>query len=122
MLKQLTALVLIAAFVIQTFSGGFVMLDYYTNTTAFATNCVNNGRPTLHCNGKCQMMQKLQQEENTNKQNPGRSNENKTEVFCSSAHQYTFQPIAVLISPDYPPFNNRPTNKIAFDFFQPPRV
>jgi hypothetical protein len=122
MLKQLTALVLIAAFVIQTFSGGFVLLDYYINTTAFATNCVNKARPTLHCNGKCQMMKKLKQEENTNKQNPGRSNENKTEVFCSSAHQYTFQPIAVLISPDYPPFNNRPTNKIAFDFFQPPRV
>jgi len=122
MLKQLIALVLITAFVIQTFSGGVVMLDYYTNTTTFAKNCVNKARPALHCNGKCQMMKKLKQQENTNKQTPGRSNENRTEVLYFSANQFIVQFIPVSIDVTYPSFKDRSTTKIAFDFFQPPRV
>ena len=34
------------------------MINYYTNTAAFAKNCVNKAKPKLHYNGKCQMMKK----------------------------------------------------------------
>ncbi len=38
----------------------------------------------MHCNGKCQMMKKLKQEENKDEQNPERKSENKNECVLSS--------------------------------------
>jgi hypothetical protein len=122
MFKQLTAIILIAAFVAQTFSSGFVMLDYYTNTATFANNCINKTRPVLHCNGKCQMMKKLKQEESRDKQNPERKNAGKNEVLYLTTVQYTCQSSVDLFSNTYPPYNSKTATGIAFGFFQPPRV
>ena len=63
MLKQITAAVLLLAFTASSFCRAVIAMDYYTNTTAYAKNCENKSLPKLHCNGKCQMMKKLQQEE-----------------------------------------------------------
>ena len=60
------------------------MADYYTNTSKYAKNCVNKAKPKMHCNGKCQMMKKLQQEEKKDQENPERKSENKSEVVLSS--------------------------------------
>ncbi|MDB5275847.1 MAG: hypothetical protein JWR61_802 [Ferruginibacter sp.] len=122
MFKQLTAIILIAAFVAQTFSGGFVMLDYYTNKATFAKNCINKARPVLYCNGKCQTMKKLKQEESRDKQNPERKNAGKNEVLYLTTDQYTCQLSANLFSNTHPPYNSKIAIGIAFDFFQPPRV
>ena len=60
------------------------MLDYYTNTAAFAKNCVNKSRPKMHCNGKCQMMKKLLEEEKKDQQMPERKFEKKIEIICAN--------------------------------------
>lgn len=57
--RLLTTVVLLTAFLVQTFSRTAVVLDYYSNTSAFARNCINKARPLLHCNGQCQLMKKL---------------------------------------------------------------
>jgi hypothetical protein len=57
--RHLTAFLLLAAFLVQSFSRTAVVVDYYSNTNTFARNCVNKARPLLHCNGKCQLMKKL---------------------------------------------------------------
>lgn len=58
------------------------MLDYYTNTASFAKNCINKARPMLHCNGKCQMMKKLQQEEKKEQQYPeSRSGSKNQDIY-----------------------------------------
>jgi len=75
MFRPLTASLFLMAFVIQMFSGQLIVLDYYANTTAFAKNCINKARPKMHCNGKCQMMKKLQQQENKDQQTPGHRSE-----------------------------------------------
>jgi len=92
MFKQIIAILLIAAFVAQTFNGAFVMLDYYTNPAAFAKNCVNTAKPKLHCNGKCQMMKKLQEEEKKDAQIPARKFEKKIGFFCSDVTVSTVHP------------------------------
>jgi hypothetical protein len=122
MFKQLTAILLIAAFVVQTFSGGLVMLDYYTNTVTFAKNCINKTRPVLHCNGKCQMMKKLKQEESRDKQNPERKNAGKNEVLYLTTDPFTAQLPGSLFTNRYPTYNCKSATGIAFGFFQPPRV
>ncbi len=88
MLKQIIAFLFLSAFVLQTFSKAFIMADYFVNTQAYAKNCENKAKPKMHCNGKCQMMKKLKQEEKKDEQNPERKMENKNEYVLSSKSFY----------------------------------
>lgn len=45
------------------------LLSYYANTKAYAEYCINKSRPKLHCNGKCQLAKKIQQEESKEQKN-----------------------------------------------------
>jgi hypothetical protein len=121
MFKHTAVILLIAAFVIQTFSSGFIMLNYYTGTGTYAKNCVNKARPALHCNGKCQLMKKLKQEESRDKQNPERKNAGKDEVLYLATELYIAPLSGSHFANTYPPYNSKPASEIAFDFFQPPR-
>ena len=76
MLKPITAIIFLLSFALQTFSSWLIVADYFTHTAAYATHCENKAKPQLHCNGKCQMMKKLQHEEQKDEQN----NENKSGI------------------------------------------
>lgn len=86
MLRAIAAIFLMTAFAVQSFQKAVIVLDYYANTASFAKNCENKARPTLHCNGKCQMIKKLKEEEKKDQQNPERKTENKDEVVSSKSH------------------------------------
>ena len=60
------------------------MGDYYSNTAAYAKNCINKAKPQMHCNGKCQMMKKLKAQEKKDQQNPERRN-SKEDVLSSKS-------------------------------------
>jgi len=79
MLKQLTAAILLLAFMASSFCRTVIVLDYFANTTAYAKSCINKARLNMHCNGKCQMMKKLEQEEKNDQENLERKAENKKE-------------------------------------------
>jgi hypothetical protein len=83
--KQITAILFLMAFALQTFSKPLLMFDYFANTKAYEKNCVNKAKPTLQCKGKCQMLKKLKQEEKKDQQNPERKAENKNEVLSSKS-------------------------------------
>lgn len=58
------------------------MADYELNKGFIAKNlCENRTRPWLHCNGECQLMKKLRQEEKKDQSNPNRKQENNNEVY-----------------------------------------
>ena len=58
------------------------MADYELNKGFIAKNlCENRTRPWLHCNGQCQLMKKLKQEEKKDQTNPNRKQENNNEVY-----------------------------------------
>ena len=83
MFKPITASIVLLAFVAQVFSGQVIQLNYYLNPAAFAKNCENKARPAMHCNGKCQVMKKIQEEEKKEQQNQEGKSVNKNEVFSS---------------------------------------
>ena len=83
MFKQVTASILFLAFSVQSFAGPFFLLDYFVNTAAYAKNCVNKAKPKMHCNGKCQVMKKIQEEQKQDQQNSERKSENKVPVLSS---------------------------------------
>lgn len=103
MFRYIIVILLLSAFAAQTFEQGFIVLSYYTNASLFARNCENKARPKMHCNGKCQMMKKLQEEEKKSQQVPERKLVNKVEVLSSKTY------FAVLPAPGVHPlssFNN----------------
>lgn len=64
--------------------GSLIILDYITHTSRYAQYCINKDKPMMHCNGKCQMMKKIQTEEKKDQDNPERKGENKNEITLSS--------------------------------------
>ncbi len=63
------------------FSSQCIRMDYLLNTAAFAKNCENKARPSIHCNGKCQMMKKLKEHDKREQQLPERKQDLKVELF-----------------------------------------
>ena len=122
MFKQLTAFFLLIAFVCQTFSNGWVMVEYYTNTAAFAKNCENKAKPAMHCNGKCQMMKKIQADESKEQQMPERRLENKIELFSCKLSNYHFENIFSEISAQIVAIEkNHSLTDISLSLFRPPQ-
>ncbi len=60
---KLIASILLVAFISQTFNQGLYYFDYLVQKSEYAKHCVNKARPKMHCNGKCQMMKKMAEEE-----------------------------------------------------------
>lgn len=83
MFRQVLSILFIVAFAVQTFQQNLIVGSYYINKAVYAKNCENKTKPSLHCNGKCQMMKKLQQEEKKEAPAPGMKAEQKGESFSS---------------------------------------
>lgn len=112
--------ILLLAFVAQTFSKTFITAGYYANTAAYAKNCENKAKPTMHCNGKCQLMKKLKQEENKDKQNPDRKTDNKEEILSSKSFFADVQERLLPAQKIYPPLGDSKATAIPRSIFHPP--
>jgi len=121
--KKIFAVILLMAFGTQTFGNNLFLLEYQVNKSRFAKNCVNKARPQMHCNGQCQLMKKIKQEQKKDEQNPERKLENRMEVLSFSCSFTTGVRINYffinLAKTTYNPGN--PVHR-SLDIFHPPRV
>lgn len=63
-MKIFATIFLTIAIFIQTFSTLIIQADFYINRSYIAKNlCVNKDKPMMHCNGKCYLTKKLNQQE-----------------------------------------------------------
>ncbi len=120
MFKQIAASLLLLCFMAQTFSRAAIVSSYYVNTAGYAKNCINKAKPKLHCNGRCQMMKKLKQEEKKDAQNPERRSNSKDEVLSSKSHFASVHSIKIITPVQY--FDHQPSFAIGrtHDIFHPP--
>lgn len=119
MFKRVAALLLLIAFALQTFNKVFVVTSYFTNTKAFAKNCINKNKPNLHCNGKCQLKKKLQEENKKDDQNCNRCSF-KDEVFIS-INSFVLTDFFVISNvKKYIDCSNHQIMDYSCDFFHPP--
>lgn len=91
----------------------------------YAKNCVNKAKPKLRCNGKCQMMKKIQEEEKKDAENAERKSENKNEVILSSKSFFANADMILsktLIITTYATFSFSNTIDRAYGIFHPPQV
>lgn len=106
---------------VQSLNKALIVFDYYINTSSFAENCENKVRPSLHCNGKCQMMKKLKQEENRENKAPEKRSENRDELVVSNFPQ--FKPditLPLILIKEYVISNDSCTVKMPRSCFHPP--
>ena len=123
--RRLTAFLILVAFLLQTFDGALIVIDYYANTAEYAAHCINKDKPQMHCNGKCQMIKKIQQEEKKDQNNPERKSDNKNEITLIAKSYFASVPPLiltteslkrVLLNPDYN------STDASLDIFHPPQV
>ena len=79
-MKWIAGLILVFLVVIQSFTPWMVIGQYAINKEYISKNlCINKNLPKLHCNGKCQLMKKLAEEEKQNA--PAESSLGKAHTF-----------------------------------------
>lgn len=82
MVRQITAYLLLIAFILQSFQTGLYYLDYYRNRSDYAKDCINKLRPYLHCNGQCQLMKKILQHQKKEEQEKKEDTRELIQVFA----------------------------------------
>lgn len=90
MVRYALTIFLLLSFMVQSFDKLFVILDYQINKSEFLAACVNKARPSMHCNGQCLLMKKIQTKENEKQKNPELKLENKYEVFTAFENNVSF--------------------------------
>lgn len=97
--KNIATILLLLAFVCQTFSRAVIVVNFYANRDYIAKNlCENRAKPKMNCCGKCQLSKRLKQEDRQDQQNPERKAEMKYEVVLRSSFAVLPAQIAVQIS------------------------
>lgn len=122
--RRTLAFLLLLVFLTQTFSRYLLVADYYVNTSAFIENCINKDRPWMHCNGRCQLCKKLNQQDSPeDKQTPERktaNNGSETLYSATSFVEFNALHLAALINLQYPEFAAvKPTGMPRY-LFHPP--
>jgi hypothetical protein len=67
---KIIASILLIAFLGQTFDQGWFYLGYVVEKKEYMKRCENKARPQLHCNGKCQLMKKIKEQQEKDKGQP----------------------------------------------------
>lgn len=121
MFRYLTVILLFIAFSAQTFSLGWLVLDYSANKASYQRNCENKAKPIMQCHGKCQFYKKIKSEQQQEQQYPETKSTNIVDLACSRTELN-----APAMSDCEAPFLNYPLYVIsfpipaAFDIFHPP--
>jgi hypothetical protein len=121
--KRIISAILLLIFICQTFDKSFISLDFYANQNYIANNlCENRNEPLMHCNGKCQLQKKLNQEASKDKQNPERRNERNNEVISSKTFFATLGlPLITIIKNQYATASAGVPVDLSLQFFHPPQ-
>ena len=122
-MKLILAPLLMALVLTQAFSKWLVVIEYKWNKDYIVKNlCVNKARPKMHCNGKCQMMKRLAEEEKQNSEENSTSSKSKIQDVVFSNEIFKPQlPLLIKLKTVYN--EERPLSKYsspAGSIFHPP--
>jgi hypothetical protein len=125
-MKFIVVPILMLLLLAQAFSKWMVVAEYKINKDFIAKNlCFNKARPKLRCNGKCQMMKRLAEEEKQNSRDNTNSTANVSTnevLFCDDVNKPTFPLLTYIINAynEYP-FFARPDSP-GSAIFHPPAI
>jgi hypothetical protein len=121
LLKYAFVILLLTALFAQSFSRSILLADYLVNIEVYKKKCINKAKPMLHCNGKCQMLKKL------NRQNTGAASDaplppfSQFEVVLSSKSYFpTIDFVVFCTKRKYNSFNSSFFSNYRGTIFHPP--
>jgi len=121
MFRQITTILLLAAFSVQAFNRAIVIADYYVNSSAYIKNCENKSDPELNCEGKCQVTKKMKDEDKKEQQNPERKGSNHNEVISSNSFYCSLlNEIPTIAEPCFTNYKFFLPKDLQSEIFQPP--
>ena len=83
--------------------------------------CINKKKPSMHCNGKCQMMKKLKKQEGETGTATEVPKYNQPELVLSTKTYFPrLEYIKSINSSNYPEFATALSNSYTGSIFQPP--
>jgi len=116
-------IIVLLALTVQTFKFNFVVADYYVNTSNYIKKCINKTKPKSTCQGKCQMMMKMREEQHKEEQSSGSRSENKFEQIIYFNSNDDILATQILSSTNsFPPFSEGKIQDFISSPFQPPGV
>lgn len=87
--KHLIAILVIFSLALQSFRHYTLLAEFYLNQDYIAKYlCENRDKPQLHCNGKCQLKKKLQNEQQQQNSNRTDNKETAPVLFCNTVNEY----------------------------------
>jgi hypothetical protein len=106
---------------LQNFSQVVIMVKYKIDQAYIASVlCENRDKPDMHCNGKCYLRKKLQQDEQ--QQQNGTTGKEKYEVsYIDALQEFNFKPIAPF-STLFVYYQDPELHTPLFSFFHPPQA
>ena len=121
-MHKIAAAILLLVFLGQTFDQGFCYVGYVINKAEYMRICENKYRPMLHCNGKCQLMKKLEaQRKKEEQQAPELKLAAKAEVISSRSSFITLAPaMTTVVAREYYSENTGSPIDRPSSFFHPP--
>lgn len=129
-LKRIFSTILLATILLQTCSTIAVVVSFKINQDYISTYlCINRDKPQLQCNGKCVLMQRMQQEVNNldeqNRQKTQHIIEHEVLMFCQNVPEFqihrTLFPTSKVLKINTHLTSFKPQSSIAA-VFHPPTV
>lgn len=122
-LPKLISIILLFAMSFSCFSRLCVIAGYELNKSYIArVLCVNRDKPAMHCNGKCYLRKKLQQDQQRkNNENSTIGNKLDIVLFCAD-EQTLFFPELQSSSFVFSTVKSHYYSSPSFGFFHPPRA
>lgn len=120
-MQKIIASILLLALIGQTFRQGFYYIDYLVDKAEYVKNCVNKARPKLQCNGTCQLMKKIEEQEKKEEQKaPEMKLAGKFEVFPPKNLSGTrFSPAFIAVNQYILSDEGSPIDQVSFIFHPP---
>lgn len=116
--------ILMLLIITQTLGNWFVVMAFTANQGYISKNlCVNRYVPQMHCNGKCILMKKMKEKQNSEQGQPDGKVEVST-IVISSRNFYTNCLFSIPVTSVSVIADNRfqrPVD-VSLSFFQPPRL
>lgn len=90
--RLLITCILFFSLIAQLFVSSFVVLDYKLNTRDYTRNCENKTRPQMHCNGKCQMVKKMKEQQEKEEKRDNAKKEFASVLFVDTHAAFLLSP------------------------------
>ena len=122
-MTRLISILLLSAFLFQSFSKVVILANYELNKEYIAKNfCENRNNPEMHCNGKCHMMKQMK-EEDKKENGPVNNLKEKYEVQLFSEGKSAFEILNTHTVFEYSSFYQMDkTSPHLLSIFHPPAV